>query len=305
MSVSAAQRLERAQAGESVLGRIPRGPHRLAEARAHLERAVIRQQAKLDRRTALIAAGRRPTGRPPVPIEQHPHVVRAQRAVDAALAAQQSPSGGEPSPTSTSGRKPHRPGEAVANVSDPCSRLMPTRRGYLQGFKPQVAVTADQLIVALHLDHSTNDQAAFVPMMHAAQHIADQLRQLTGSPEHVIGTVLADAGYASDANLAAPGPDRLIALGKGRDQVKLSNVSAEPGPLSPDATPRERMRHRLRTEDGARLYKRRGATVEPGIGNLKKILDRFSRRGLAAASSELHLAATAFNLRKIHRAACC
>jgi len=63
------------------------------------------------------------------------------------------------------------------------------------------------------------------------------------------------------------------------------------------------MRHRLRTEHGARLYKRRGATVEPGIGNLKKILDRFSRRGLTAATSELHLAATAFNLAKIHRAA--
>jgi transposase len=34
--VSAARRLERAQAGESVVGRIPRGPHRLAEAHAHL-----------------------------------------------------------------------------------------------------------------------------------------------------------------------------------------------------------------------------------------------------------------------------
>jgi hypothetical protein len=51
------------------------------------------------------------------------------------------------------------------------------------------------------------------------------------------------------------------------------------------------------------LYKRRGATVEPGIGNLKKIIDRFSRRGRDAATSELHLAATAFNLMKIHRAA--
>jgi hypothetical protein len=43
--------------------------------------------------------------------------------------------------------------------------------------------------------------------------------------------------------------------------------------------------------------------VEPGIGNLKKIINRFSRRGLDQASSELHLAATAFNLMKIHRAA--
>ena len=61
------------------------------------------------------------------------------------------------------------------------------------------------------------------------------------------------------------------------------------------------MDHRLRTPEGAALYKRRGATVEPGIGNLKKILTRFSRRGLAAATSELHLAAAAVNLLKIYR----
>ena len=42
------------------------------------------------------------------------------------------------------------------------------------------------------------------------------------------------------------------------------------------------------------------ATVEPGIGNLKKILDRFSRRRPDNVTSELDLAATAFNLRKIH-----
>jgi uncharacterized UPF0146 family protein len=63
------------------------------------------------------------------------------------------------------------------------------------------------------------------------------------------------------------------------------------------------MEHRLRTAEGVALYKRRGATVEPGIGNLKKIIDRFSRRGLDAVTSELHLAATAFNLMKIHRSA--
>jgi hypothetical protein len=62
------------------------------------------------------------------------------------------------------------------------------------------------------------------------------------------------------------------------------------------------MSHRLRTSEGSRLYKRRGATVEPSIGTLKTILNRFSRRGLDAALSELNLAATAFNLKKIHRA---
>ena len=63
------------------------------------------------------------------------------------------------------------------------------------------------------------------------------------------------------------------------------------------------MQHRLRTESGRALYKRRGATVEPAIANLKAILGRFSRRGLNAALGELQLAASAFNLMKIYRAA--
>jgi len=61
------------------------------------------------------------------------------------------------------------------------------------------------------------------------------------------------------------------------------------------------MRHRLRTPEGAALYRQRGATVEPAIGNLKKIINRFSRRGLTAAAAEINLATTAFNLLKIYR----
>ena len=39
-----------------MVGRIPNGPHRLAEARAHLIREITSHQAKLDRYAALIAA---------------------------------------------------------------------------------------------------------------------------------------------------------------------------------------------------------------------------------------------------------
>ncbi|WP_207552287.1 transposase, partial [Mycobacteroides abscessus] len=164
-------------------------------------------------------------------------------------------------------------------------------------------LTGDQLIVAVHVGQSTNDQACFLPMMRAAQDAAASMHTTSGNSDHVIGTVLAGAGYNSDANLAAPGPDRLIALGKERDQARAATETPTKGPPPVDATPREANRHRLRTPEGRKLYKRRGATVEPGIGNLKKIIDRFSRRGLTNATSELHLAATAFNLMKIHRAA--
>lgn len=140
-------------------------------------------------------------------------------------------------------------------------------------------------------------------MMRAAQDAAARIHTATGNTEHVIGTVLADAGYNSDVNITAPGPDRLIALGKDRDQALAATHEPTQGPPPAGATPREANRHRLRTPQGRALYRRRGATVEPAIGNLKKIIDRFSRRGLANATSDLHLAATAFNLMKIHKAA--
>jgi hypothetical protein len=75
------------------------------------------------------------------------------------------------------------------------------------------------------------------------------------------------------------------------------------GPPPEGATPRQAMRQRLRTPEGVATYKRRGATVEPAIGNLKKIISGRSRRGLQAATAEVNLAAAAFNLLKIYRTA--
>jgi hypothetical protein len=128
---------------------------------------------------------------------------------------------------------------------------MPTRRGFVQGYNAQVAVTGDQIIVAVPVGQSPTDMAAFVPMMQAAQDAAQRLHQLSGQAQQVIGTVLADAGYASDANLAAPGPDRLIALGKARDQAKDARTAPAVGAAPPNATRRQVMHHRLRTDEGA------------------------------------------------------
>jgi transposase len=301
---AALARRRRSEAGGPVVGRIPDGPHRLAEAQAHLAREITAHQTKLDRHAAILAAGRRPMGRPPVPMEHSTRVLRARRVVQAAIDAKDktAPAGRHRDATFKHRKPKHLP-NVVANTTDPQSRIMPTRKGFLQGYNAQIAVSADQLILAVSLGQSTNDQACFVPMMHAAQNAADRLHASSGNDDHKIGTILADAGYASDANLAASGPNRLIALGKGQDQSTAATSEPAQGPPAADATPRQAMSHRLHTAEGHALYKRRGATVEPAIGNLKRILDRFSRRGLGAASGELQLAATAFNLMKIYRAA--
>lgn len=285
-------RLEASRAGQPVRGRIPDGPLRLAEAKAHLERELADHQAKLDRRAAVIAAGRKPMGAPPVPTEEHSRIIRARRVVAAAEAAaarnDQVPTKNVP--------------KAVANTTDPQSRIMPTRRGFIQGYNAQVAVTADHLIAAIDVNQHPNDMSSFVPMMNAATAAAAGLHAKTGSPEHEIGVVLADAGYCSNKNLEAPGADRIIALGKGRKQHAEATRSPTSDPPPTGASAREAMAHRLRTPEGSASYKRRGATVEPSIGTLKTILNRFSRRGLDAARSELNLAATAYNIRKIHTA---
>ena len=295
-------RLEASQAGQPVRGRIPDGPLQLAEAKAHLQRELRDHQAKLDRRAALIAAGKKPMGAPPVPTEEHSRIIRARRVVAAAEAA-----------AARDGQAPTRSlPKATANTTDPESRMMPTRRGFVPGYNAQVAVTDDHVIAAVDVNQQPNDMPSFVPMMtaatdaaaglHAATDAAAGLHAHTGLDEHQIGVVLADAGYCSNKNLKAPGPDRIIALGKGREQHAEAVRSPASGPPPTGANAREAMAHRLRTPEGSAAYKRRGATVEPSIGTLKTILSRFSRRGLDAARSELNLAATAYNIRKIHTA---
>ena len=202
---AARRRRERAQAGESVIGRIPAGPHRLAEAQAHLNREVTRQQAKLDRRAAIIASGRKPMGAPPVPVEQHSSVIRSRRAVEAALAAEAAQGANH------AGTTGNRPGgkklpKTVANITDPSSRLMPTRRGFLQGYNAQVAVTSDQMIAAVQVTQSPNDMAAFAPMMGAAEAAARRLHEASVDHPKFDRGELAEGALATAASTWSIGP---------------------------------------------------------------------------------------------------
>ena len=306
------RRRGRPRPGHRRAGGPGRGPARRAAARhpasvevaalrRRLDRLIAAQQAKLDAHAARLAAAARAAGERVPPRPRALPGRRAQRHRDRPREAGRGRGPGRDGSAGGSERtaddKPAR-----ANLTDPGSRLMPTRRGWVQGYNVQVAVTDDQLIVATSVGQQTGDTQQFVPMMAAAEAAAEHCRQATGCTDITINIALADAGYASEANLTAPGPDRLIAIGKGARQHNDAQRRPTEGDPPPGASPREAMAHRLRTADGAARYKRRGATVEPAIGNLKKIITRFSGRGLQAAAAEIDLAAAAFNLLKIHRA---
>ncbi|HEY4568071.1 MAG TPA: transposase [Kribbella sp.] len=182
------------------------------------------------------------------------------------------------------------------NLTDPDSRLLPTRNGWVQGFNCQLGVTADQIIVAATATQQPADTTCFEPIV---QQAVAATAVLPERPDGQIGTVLADAGYFSEHNLTCEGPDRIIAPGSRRGMA-----SPDPDDRAPTGTPAmQQMRKRLKTDDGKACYTARGATVEAVNGQLKDRvgLRQFRRRGLDAAQAELLFAAAVHNLRKAHR----
>ena len=205
------------------------------------------------------------------------------------------------------GRKPGKPDEkpkddAKANVTDPQSRIMKTRSGYVQGYNAQAAVTENQIIVAAEVTQECNDVEQLLPML---EKIADNLESVGASD--AMESVLADAGYWSDSNMAAAapaGPELFIATNKDWKQRKAMREAPPPrGRIAADTTARERMERKLLTKRGRALYKLRGQTIEPTFGQIKdgRGCDGFMRRGVRASDSEWSLLCTTHNLLKLWR----
>ncbi len=116
--------------------------------------------------------------------------------------------------------------------------------------------------------------------------------------------MLADAGYVSEETFARADADGLrllapLAKDPGRRRARTPKRALHLDKLPATAAARRRMQHPRGRDD----YKMRSRTVEPVFGQLKTCQNftMMSRRGFAACESELLLASTAHNLRKLHR----
>src|SRR5258707_2536910 len=58
---------------------------------------------------------------------------------------------------------------AQAYVTDPDSRLLKTKGGYVQGYNAQAVATEDQFVVAAEVTNIAHDAPAFAPMITAAR----------------------------------------------------------------------------------------------------------------------------------------
>ncbi len=193
--------------------------------------------------------------------------------------------------------------EAKANISDPDSRIMKARQGYVQGYNAQAIVSQDQIIIATGVTQDKNDVQQLKPMLETLESTLE-----AAGIEDRPRSALADAGYWSEANITdctcPEGPELLIATTKDWKQRKAAREWGCPrGRIPMDLSPRERMERKLLTRRGRRMYRLRGITVEPVLGQVKEGQGcrRFMRRGLLAAQSEWSLMGTTHNLLKLWR----
>jgi transposase len=186
-------------------------------------------------------------------------------------------------------------GKAQRNFTDPESRILKTKDGYIQGYNAQAAVDGEaQIIVAHTLTNSSSDQAQLAPLL-------DGIRTNLGRNP---GEVSADAGYCSDTNLRTLKRRRIegyIATGRHKHGSKsaVAKKTAAPGSLI------ARMSTKLKRAGYRSRYRLRKQIVEPVFGQVKQArgFRQFLLRGIEKVTAEWALICTTHNLTKLARAA--
>ena len=205
------------------------------------------------------------------------------------------------------GRKPKSPDQIKigkkANITDPESRIMKTRSGFVQAYNCQAVCTEEQIIVSADVTQEENDLYQLEPML---EQTTTTLRE--SGVEKTVDVLAADAGYFREdlivKEIEKDGPELLICTKK---SYKLRKELKEKKPLREripeDISNRDLMDRRLLTENGYNIYKKRSCTIEPVFGQIKRCLNMngFLRRGLKAVKSEWLLACSISNLMKLFR----
>ena len=197
--------------------------------------------------------------------------------------------------------KPPTPGprkKDQVNLTDEESRIMPSSdKGFVQAYNAQAAVDVEtMLMVESHISQAPNDK----------QELTSTLASLNDLPEKLgtVDTLLADAGYYSDDNVAScvgSGVEPYIPPHRDKHNLPLAERFIDSAPLPEDVEPIDRMRNKLKTVEGRTVYAQRKSTVEPVFGIVKQVLGfrQFFLRGLEAVSGEWTLVSIAWNMKRM------
>src|SRR6266849_5489581 len=198
---------------------------------------------------------------------------------EAEKAARENEAADDPRP----GRKAAPPsdvpeGKAQRNFTDPESRIMKTKDGFIQGYNAQAAVdAAGQVIVAHGLSNASNDQQQLAPMLDAIEANMGEL------PDELS----ADAGYCSEANLERLEQKRVSGyVATGRQKHGAAAATGERAYRT--ASRLAAMATKLRRAGRRSRYRLRKQVVEPVFGQIKQArgFRQFLMRGIEKVTAE-------------------
>lgn len=201
-----------------------------------------------------------------------------------------------PPPASPSGKVEDK--EQI-NLTDEDSRIMKvTGGGFDQCYNAQAAVaTGSMLIVANGLTQAANDKQQLKPLIDKIKELPKKLGR--------VQRVLADSGYLSEANVehcAAAKIEPLIAVKREHHNARWKERFAEDPKAPPaSASAMEQMAHRLKTQQGKKLYALRKQTPEPVFGIIKSVMGfrQFLLRGFENTKGEWNLVTMSWNIRRM------
>jgi len=206
-------------------------------------------------------------------------------------------------------REPVPPSEtpdpkAQYNFTDPESRIMKAGNGqhFEQAYNAQAAVDEQMLIVGERVSVAPNDKEELAPTVAAISPVVAE----------EVKAVLVDSGFYGEAAVAKveQKPDGTptevkvyAAVEKHSHHKTVADLLPQPEPAAPgpEASAKEVMAHRLKTQTGKALYRLRKQTVEPVFGIIKEVMGfrRFLLRGRAKVELEWTLVCVSYNLKRM------
>jgi transposase len=191
--------------------------------------------------------------------------------------------------------KPYQPPQVPdgkVNLTDPDSKRLKAREGYVQGYNAQAVADEGQIVLGAEITNSNVDWSQLDPMVTAT--LAELERAgIAARPE----TALADAQYWNEEHM-----DEVIA--NKHMQVLIPPDGSGSGQQRAGWTGGRytMMRYALASTLGQQLYRKRMQTIEPVFGHTRhnRGVTRFLRRGRTAVRTEWRLLMMTHNLTKLH-----